>query len=76
MERCERLRNIAMERVQELIAGGNVPMPHSMDTTEQIRMGPRGGRYTEAVTREGRPYRRYFLRAHQQEGFTSCGTSI
>jgi hypothetical protein len=25
-----------------------------------VRTGPRGGRYTEAKTREGRRYRRYF----------------
>ena len=25
-----------------------------------VKHGPRGGRYTEDVTREGRPYRRYF----------------
>ena len=24
-----------------------------------IKIGPRGGRYTEDVTKEGRPYRRY-----------------
>lgn len=26
----------------------------------QVKVGPRGGRYTEEVTRDGRRYRRYF----------------
>ena len=26
----------------------------------QIKRGPRGGRYTEDKTKDGRPYRRYF----------------
>jgi hypothetical protein len=26
----------------------------------EIKRGPRGGRYTEDTTRDGRPYRRYF----------------
>ena len=26
----------------------------------RIRFGPRGGRYTEETTKDGRPYRRYF----------------
>jgi len=26
----------------------------------QVRQGPRGGRYTEDRTKDGRPYRRYF----------------
>lgn len=26
----------------------------------QVKLGPRGGRYTEDQTKDGRPYRRYF----------------
>jgi hypothetical protein len=26
----------------------------------EVRYGPRGGRYTDDITRDGRPYRRYF----------------
>ncbi len=26
----------------------------------ETQYGPRGGRYTEGTTKEGRPYRRYF----------------
>jgi hypothetical protein len=59
-ERRARLRALAKQRVQELITGKNVPMPGSVDTARQVRTGPRGGRYTEAFTRDGRPYRRYF----------------
>ena len=35
------------------------PRP-SMPTEPQVKYGPRGGRYTEDKTRDGRPYRRYF----------------
>jgi len=34
---------------------GDLP-PERIETKE----GPRGGRYTEARTKDGRPYRRYF----------------
>lgn len=33
---------------------------YSLDPDPAVRRGPRGGKYTEAVTKEGRPYRRYF----------------
>jgi hypothetical protein len=36
------------------IGGSSSPGP------SQPKTGPRGGRYTEAVTKDGRPYRRYF----------------
>ncbi|EHA60524.1 hypothetical protein [Synechococcus sp. WH 8016] len=32
----------------------------SVPSTPAVRTGSRGGKYTEAVTKEGRPYRRYF----------------
>lgn len=34
--------------------------PGWMPSPSDIRIGPRGGRYTDARTKEGRPYRRYF----------------
>lgn len=58
--RRERLRALAKQRVQELISGGNVPMPRSTNTVGATRIGPRGGRYTEEISRNGRRYRRYF----------------
>ena len=37
------------------------PRPRPSKPTEpQVKYGPRGGRYTEDKTKEGRPYRRYF----------------
>ena len=35
------------------------PRP-SKPTEPQVKYGPRGGRYTEDKTKDGRPYRRYF----------------
>lgn len=37
-----------------------LPLGTSTSGAPSTRIGPRGGRYTEAITREGRPYRRYF----------------
>ena len=31
-----------------------------MSSEPEVKHGPRGGRYTEDVTKDGRPYRRYF----------------
>ena len=36
------------------------PWDAERPTPPAIKSGPRGGRYTEAKTKEGRPYRRYF----------------
>lgn len=30
------------------------------NSTPKVEYGPRGGRYTDEITRDGRPYRRYF----------------
>lgn len=41
----------------------NEPIGNSWGKVEQPpkpKQGPRGGRYTEAVTKDGVPYRRYF----------------
>ena len=32
----------------------------STNKEHEIKKGPRGGRYTEDKTKDGRPYRRYF----------------
>ncbi len=32
----------------------------NINSKPQKKRGPRGGRYTEARTKDGRPYRRYF----------------
>ncbi len=36
------------------------PLPRSAPSKPEEKKGPRGGCYTEGVTKEGRPYRRYF----------------
>ena len=42
------------EKARDGLTGSNVePLP-------KIKIGPRGGRYTEEVTKNGRRYRRYF----------------
>lgn len=42
------------QRARDDVTGSNVePVP-------EIKFGPRGGRYTEEVTKNGRRYRRYF----------------
>jgi len=60
-ERRERLRAIAKEKVREMMA-----KPQEFGANQGSRVdrntytGPRGGRYTRAETKDGRPYRRYF----------------
>ena len=60
-ERRERLLAIAKQRVRALIA-----KPQSFGTNQgsgadrTTYIGPRGGRYTQAETKDGVPYRRYF----------------
>lgn len=39
--------------------GWSVDQPVTNDA-HQTKLGPKGGRYTEAVTKHGRRYRRYF----------------
>ena len=39
------------------IDGNYVPLP---DLPKEVKKGKKGGRYTEDVTKDGRPYRRYF----------------
>lgn len=36
------------------------PPPPPPPPAPEIRIGPRGGLYTEDITKDGRPYRRYF----------------
>ena len=60
-ERLERLRALAKEKVRELTSQ---PQRFGVNTgvgaDPATYTGPRGGRYTRAQTKDGRPYRRYF----------------
>jgi hypothetical protein len=38
----------------------NEPLQNPQKSPPIAKRGPRGGRYTEALTDDGRPYRRYF----------------
>ncbi|MEY4800942.1 MAG: hypothetical protein RLZZ274_1400 [Cyanobacteriota bacterium] len=51
------------ERQRDLVRrqAENFPTdPSPEDPRPEIKEGPRGGRYTEDTTKDGRPYRRYF----------------
>lgn len=52
-----RKKDLVNRREQEILAS------RKLSTTERApvsKRGPRGGQYTEAITKDGRPYRRYF----------------
>ena len=55
----ERLRAESEQLYLTTISGPKVLSTPS-DLTHITRRGVRGGRYTDATTRDGRPYRRYF----------------
>ena len=55
----ERLRAESEQLYLTTISGPKVLSTPS-DTIHITRRGVRGGRYTDATTRDGRPYRRYF----------------
>ncbi len=55
----ERLRAESEQLYMRTIKEPKVPSTPS-DSAHVTRRGPRGGRYTDASTRDGRPYRRYF----------------
>jgi len=60
-ERKERLRRLAKERVQDLLRKPqDFGVNQGSGSDRTIYSGPRGGRYTRAETKDGRPYRRYF----------------
>ena len=40
--------------------GGVAPGGKRIRTSPSVRIGPRGGKYTQGWTKDGRPYRRYF----------------
>lgn len=40
--------------------GTGTSMPRTGTSIPEVKRGPRGGRYTEDQTKDGRPYRRYF----------------
>ncbi len=49
-EQAERFRLPGTENAGKYVSGGGPP----------VRIGKRGGRYTEETIKDGRPYRRYF----------------
>jgi hypothetical protein len=53
---------ISRNRKMALKAGVGRPGADQIkrSTTPIQRIGPRGGAYTDAITKDGRPYRRYF----------------
>jgi len=60
-ERRERLRALAKQKVRALLAkpqAFGINQGSGVDRTTYT--GPRGGRYTQAETKNGIPYRRYF----------------
>lgn len=58
--KARRMRKARIEAGQNdgVVSGGKTRTYKPL--SPQIQTGPRGGRYTEARTRDGRPYRRYF----------------
>ena len=55
----ERLRAESEQLYTRTIKEARVPSISS-DSAPITRRGPRGGRFTDSTTRDGRPYRRYF----------------
>ena len=48
------------EMVRKVAENMDFSPGQSVPSSPAVRTGPRGGKYTEAVTKEGRKYRRYF----------------
>jgi hypothetical protein len=60
-ERMEDPRGYWPSRTQSEIRGDALgPDSAAGSSSPRIKRGPRGGQYTDGVTKEGRPYRRYF----------------
>jgi len=60
-ERRERLRAIAKEKVRKLLSQRqSFGVNTGVGADPATYTGPRGGRYTRAENKDGRPYRRYF----------------
>ena len=58
-ERSKRIWSAKLDKIAEE-NGGVIPSPRVKDDPPTTNYGPRGGRYTEDKTKDGRPYRRYF----------------
>ena len=58
-ERSKRIWSAKLDKIAEE-NGGVIPSPRVKDDPTTTNYGPRGGRYTEDKTKDGRPYRRYF----------------
>ena len=63
-EKKARLKELAKQKVKHLRSlpgmAGEPGSDLSTSDTPTTHIGKRGGRYTEDVTKDGRPYRRYF----------------
>ena len=60
-ERRNELRKLASEKVAKLLSQPQQSLQQDTIVGTLItQTGPRGGRFTEATTKDGRPYRRYF----------------
>ena len=60
-ERKARLKDLAKQKIKDLNSLPNEPADGSSTCgSPQILFGKRGGKYTEGMTKDGRPYRRYF----------------
>ena len=54
-------RIVELEAKTPFVAPQSKSIPNQIvDSKPKVKTGKRGGRYTEDVTKDGRPYRRYF----------------
>lgn len=58
-ERMARMTAEAQRRLDRFKEGGQ-KIDVTVSQESKVMRGPRGGRYTEDRTKDGRPYRRYF----------------
>ena len=61
-EKLERVKQIRNAKWKKEASENHFtsPKPTERDDPPTTKYGPRGGRYTEDKTKDGRPYRRYF----------------
>ena len=50
----------SIEQIEEMLDEVSPDSKNTSSETSSIYYGERGGRYTEDITKDGRPYRRYF----------------
>ena len=50
----------SIEQIEEMLDEVSPDSKNTFSETSSINYGERGGRYTEDITKDGRPYRRYF----------------